>query len=512
MNLYIFNQNSPMMSIRKVFIASFALLLGACSTTTTMNYNEPYRLQYHFSPQQKWMNDPNGLIFENGTYHLFYQYYPEDIVWGPMHWGHAVSKDLIHWEHKPIALFPDEHGYIFSGSAVYDKENTSGLGTTENPPLIAIFTYHKMEAEKAGEIDYQTQGIAYSLDHGDTWTMYQNNPVIANPGVKDFRDPKVFWHESSSSWIMSLVAGDHLQLFRSSNLIDWELSSTFGQGVGAHGGVWECPDLFELELNGEKHWVLLISINPGGPNGGSATQYFVGDFDGYTFSTDQEDIRWVDHGPDNYAGVTYNDVPDDSRVFIGWMSNWAYAQETPTEAWRSSMTLPRKLSLFEATDGVRLQSQILDSVNSLKSENPSVETLSTGQSTISFEGASQSKILLETAAEAFSFSLQNDTERVIFSVNRADGEIVADRSKSGNVSFSEAFTSEELTADISYINDESLTFEIYVDTSSIELLVAGGKTLMTLQVFPDQGYNQIAIDNPTNEIIQLEKERLKGIW
>ena len=249
MNLYIFNQNSPMMSIRKVFIASFALLLGACSTTTTMNYNEPYRLQYHFSPPQKWMNDPNGLIFENGTYHLFYQYYPEDIVWGPMHWGHAVSKDLIHWENKPIALFPDEHGYIFSGSAVYDKENTSGLGTTENPPLIAIFTYHKMEAEKAGEIDYQTQGIAYSLDHGDTWTMYQNNPVIANPGVKDFRDPKVFWHEASSSWIMSLVAGDHLQLFRSSNLIDWELSSTFGQGVGAHGGVWECPDLFELELN-----------------------------------------------------------------------------------------------------------------------------------------------------------------------------------------------------------------------------------------------------------------------
>jgi fructan beta-fructosidase len=311
---------------------------------------------------------------------------------------------------------------------------------------------------------------------------------------------------------MSLVAGDHLQLFRSSNLIDWELSSTFGQGIGAHGGVWECPDLFELELNGEKHWVLLISINPGGPNGGSATQYFIGDFDGYTFSTDQEDIRWVDHGPDNYAGVTYNDVPDDSRMFIGWMSNWAYAQQTPTEAWRSSMTLPRKLSLFEATDGVRLQSQILDAANSLKEESPSVETLASGQSLIPFEGASQSRIHIETAAEAFSFALQNDTERVVFSINRADGEIVVDCSKSGNVSFSEAFTSEELTADISYINDESLSFEIYVDASSIELLVAGGKTLMTLQVFPDQGYNQIAVDNPTNEAIRLEKERLKGIW
>jgi len=194
------------------------------------------------------------------------------------------------------------------------------------------------------------------------------------------------------------------------------------------------------------------------------------------------------------------------------MSNWAYAQQTPTEAWRSSMTLPRKLSLFQATDGVRLQSQVLEAADSLKAESPSVETLDSGQSLIPFEGASQSRIYLETAAEAFSFALQNDTERVVFSINRADGEIVADRSKSGNVSFSEAFTSEELTADISYINDESLSFEIYVDASSIELLVAGGKTLMTLQVFPDQGYNQIAVDNPTNEAIRLEKQRLKGIW
>ncbi len=204
---------------------------------------------------------------------------------------------------------------------------------------------------------------------------------------------------------MSLVAGDHLQLFRSSNLIDWELTSTFGQGVVAHGGVWECPDLFELELNGQKHWVLLISINPGGPNGGSATQYFIGDFDGYTFSSDQANIRWVDHGPDNYAGVTYNDVPDGSRVFIGWMSNWAYAQQTPTEVWRSSMTLPRSLSLFESADGIRLQSQIIPAIEQIKEPALSAIEHSTGVHEISFTQASQSFIKLTTAAEAFSFSL-----------------------------------------------------------------------------------------------------------
>ena len=501
------------MNATKVFIASFALLLCACNGSETMTYNEPHRLQYHFSPPEKWMNDPNGLVYENGTYHLFYQYYPEDIVWGPMHWGHAVSKDLIHWEHKPIALFPDEHGYIFSGSAVYDVSNTSGLGTESNPPLVAIFTYHKMEAEKAGEIDYQTQGIAYSLDHGDTWLVYDGNPVIANPGIKDFRDPKVFWHQASEAWIMSLVAGDHLQLFRSSNLIDWELTSTFGQGVGAHGGVWECPDLFELELNGQKHWVLLISINPGGPNGGSATQYFIGDFDGHTFSSDQADIRWVDHGPDNYAGVTYNDVPDGSRVFIGWMSNWAYAQQTPTEIWRSSMTLPRSLSLFESADGIRLQSQIIPAIEQIKEPALAAIEHSTGVHEISFAQASQSFIKLTTAAEAFSFSLQNDAgEKLIFTVNRADGEIVADRGRSGKVDFSEAFTSEELIADISYLTEATLSLELYVDQSSAELLVNSGKTLMALQVFPTKGYDKISIDNPTDQLITTELQPIKRIW
>ncbi|MEL6917014.1 MAG: glycoside hydrolase family 32 protein, partial [Bacteroidota bacterium] len=282
----------------------------------TALYKEAYRPQYHFSPQEKWMNDPNGLVYNQGCYHLFYQYYPDDIVWGPMHWGHAVSTDMVHWKHKPIALFPDRNGYIFSGSAVLDSANTSGLGTLDNAPLVAIFTYHDMAGEEAGRKDYQTQGIAFSLDNGDTWTKYKGNPVIGNDGMKDFRDPKVFWDDANDQWVMLLVAGDHLQIWNSDNLIDWQKRSEFGKKQGAHGGVWECPDLFPLKVKGtnEEKWVLLISINPGAPNGGSGTQYFIGDFDGETFTSDQKENRWLDWGTDNYAGVTYNNVPNNERI------------------------------------------------------------------------------------------------------------------------------------------------------------------------------------------------------
>ena len=209
-----------------------------------------------------------------------------------------MSRDLVHWEHKPIALYPDEHGLIFSGSAVVDKNNTTGFGKNGETPLVAIFTYHSMEGEKEGRTDYQTQGIAYSLDNGITWTKYEGNPVIPNPGIKDFRDPKVFWHEASSSWIMALVAGDHAQFYTSKDLKDWKYMSDFGKTQGAHGGVWECPDLFPLPVQGseEEKWVLLISINPGAPNGGSGTQYFVGDFDGTTFTSQQQEPKWLDDG------------------------------------------------------------------------------------------------------------------------------------------------------------------------------------------------------------------------
>lgn len=303
------------------------------------------------------MNDPNGMFYLNGIYHLYFQYYPKGNVWGPMHWGHAISKDLISWKEQPIALYPDKLGLIFSGSAVVDYKNTSGFGKNGIIPIIAIYTYHNLEGEKAKEIDFQTQAIAYSLDEGLTWTKYNKNPVIANPGIKDFRDPKVIWDTKNSTWILVLAARNKIMFYSSKNLKNWKLESSFGQDYGQHGGVWECPDLFpiKVEESDETKWVLIVSINPAAPNGGSGTQYFIGDFIGNKFTIDpnfskQLDTQkavWIDYGRDNYAGVTWSNIPkkDGRSLFIGWMSNWDYARDVPTETWRSAMTIPRELKL-----------------------------------------------------------------------------------------------------------------------------------------------------------------------
>ena len=225
-------------------------------------FNEPHRPQFHFTPDSMWMNDPNGLVYFDGEYHLFFQHYPGDIVWGPMHWGHAVSKDLIHWEHLPIALYPDSLGYIFSGSAVIDWKNTSGLQQGSAPPMIAIFTHHNMEGEHAGANDFQYQSIASSNDRGRSWTKYAGNPVLKNPGIRDFRDPKVIWYEEGQEWIMVFAAHDRVMFYSSPDLINWTKESEFGEKTGAHGGVWECPELFPITFSGEIKWVLLVSINP----------------------------------------------------------------------------------------------------------------------------------------------------------------------------------------------------------------------------------------------------------
>ena len=292
------------------------------------------------------MNDPNGLVYFHDTWHMFFQHYPDSTVWGPMHWGHAVSKDLVHWQQKPIALYPDSLGYIFSGSAVIDKRNTAGFGKNA---MVAIFTYHDAEKEKAGKDDYQSQGIAYSLDEGKTWEKYSGNPVLPNPGKRDFRDPKVFWDPKTDNWKMILAAGDHLELYSSSNLKKWEKVSEFTDPVDEKLGVWECPDLFPLKAEGDnvQKWVLIISHNPGAPNGGSGTRYFIGDYDGKDFTTNQTENLWLDYGTDNYAGVTFNNAPDDERILIGWMNNWNYGQQIPTKGWRSAMTLPAKAEITQ---------------------------------------------------------------------------------------------------------------------------------------------------------------------
>ena len=291
---------NPIKSICKenlVVVLILLTMLGCNNSTDKKNSkkSEPrfteeeiYRPNFHFTPEKSWMNDPNGMFYLNGKYHLYFQYYPDDNVWGPMHWGHAISEDLISWKEQPIALFPDSLGYIFSGSAVVDHNNTSGFGKDGSTPVVAIFTYHDIVKEKKGDIDFQSQAIAYSLDEGQTWTKYAGNPVLPNSGIKDFRDPKVVWDEKRNRWVMALATYEKTLFYGSENLKDWQYLSSYGEGIGAHGGVWECPDFFKMEVENseEEKWVLIQSLNPGHINGGSGTQYFIGDFDGVDFLLD----------------------------------------------------------------------------------------------------------------------------------------------------------------------------------------------------------------------------------
>jgi fructan beta-fructosidase len=326
-----------------------------------MSLQEPYRPQYHFTPPANWMNDPNGLVFYAGEYHLFYQHHPDAPVWGPMHWGHAVSPDLIHWQHLPIALYPDENGTIFSGSAVIDWRDTAGFGAEA---MIALFTH--------ANGNLQSQSLAYSTDKGRTWTKYAGNPILTPPPhLRDFRDPKVFWYGDADTghWVMAVAAGNAILFYTSPDLKTWKPSGGF-VGYGSTEGVWETPDLFPLPVDGgpDTRWVLIVGVGDGAPARGSGTQYFVGHFDGSTFTSEnpKEAILWADYGADFYAAQSWSDEPQGRRLIIGWMSNWQYANTTPTTTWRSAFTLPRELSLTATPLGIRLIQHPLPELHTLR--------------------------------------------------------------------------------------------------------------------------------------------------
>ncbi|MDR7128582.1 fructan beta-fructosidase [Algoriphagus sp. 4150] len=468
-------------------------------------FDEPFRPQYHFSPAANWMNDPNGMVYYEGEYHLFYQHHPDGNTWGPMHWGHAVSADLVHWDHLPIAIFPDEHGTIFSGSAVADLKNTSGLGTEDNPPLVAIFTYHNAEAEQEGKIDFQTQGIAYSVDKGRTWKKYEENPVLKNPGIKDFRDPKVDWVEDKSGggqWIMSLAVKDKISFYSSPNLIDWAHQSDYNPSWAAYGGVWECPDLFKLKTpEGSDKWVLIVSINPGGPNGGSATQYFIGDFDGKNFRADDEQVKWLDYGADNYAGVTWSNVPkeDGRRLFIGWMSNWLYANQVPTEIWRSANTLPRSLEIFGSKGNYLLASRPVEEIEKIRALP---ESLKGKEISISNE---LTELELELDSDEFELILSNDNGEKV-TVSKKGNEISVDRSLSGLTGFSEEFVNLHTAPDLGL---DLKKLRVFIDRSSLELFFNNGELVLTEILFPESPYTKLTT-NGFNETVKIHT--LKSVW
>jgi len=466
------------------------------SYITAAQSEQLYRPYIHFTPAKGWMNDPNGMFYKDGIYHLYFQHYPDSTVWGPMHWGHATSTDLIHWKEQPIAIYPDSIGLIFSGSAVVDAHNTSGFGENGKPPIVAIFTQHNMQGEQSGSIDFQTQSIAYSNDNGYTWKKYVGNPVIKNPGIKDFRDPKVIWHEASKKWIMVLAVKNKVSFYSSPNLKDWNKESDFGMELGSHDGVWECPDLFTLKNNGKTHWVLTSSINPGGPNKGSATQYFIGEFDGHAFKSNSTKTKWMDYGADNYAGVTFSNTGGNSNnsgkaISIGWMSNWMYATKVPTVNWRSATTTPMNLSIAIENGETYLRSMPII----IPESKP-----------IQIKGLTDVKLPFvinrsEQPNTSFTITLSNKLgEHIDFGYDSTSNQYFIDRTTAGIHSFNDEFATKHVAPRISQSKLQN-RFKVIVDKTSIELFGDFGLTVMTDIFFPTIPYDKISIKS-NNEILK----------
>lgn len=507
---------------------SSAVAQTASVAVSSAAEEQMYRPNFHFTPKKGWMNDPNGMFFANGYYHLFYQHYPDGNTWGPMHWGHAISKDLIKWEEQPIALYPDKDKYIFSGSAVVDTKNTSGLGTGKIAPIVAIYTLHDMTKEKAGKIDVEQQDIAFSNDNGFTWQKFEEgNPVVKNPGIRDFRDPKVSWDKTHKQWIMALAAQDRIQFYKSSNLKNWEFASEFGKNIGAHGGVWECPDFFEIKVEGTKEtkWVLIVNLNPGGPNGGSGVQYFVGDFDGKTFTMDagfaervqNEKAVWADYGKDNYAGVTWNNIPssDGRRLFIGWMSNWEYAQQVPTTTWRSSTTIPRELQLVKKGNHYNLESKPVRELNNYVAKTLKVQSLN-GKGTLKVIESGKADLtkavisldLKNLKQDDYTFTLSNaNGESLSFGLNNKENYLFIDRSKAGKIDFSDKFATPVSKAFLKG-SQKNVAFKIILDKTSIEIFYNNGEKVMTEIFFLNKPFSALTISSKQkielkNGIIQV---------
>lgn len=450
---------------------------------------EKFKPSFHFSPDYGWMNDPNGMVYQDGIYHLCFQYNPYGSTWENMSWGHATTKDLITWKHEPDALHGDGFGGMFSGGAVVDKFNSAGFG---KDAIIAFYT-------NAGV--GQVQCIAYSLDNGKSFTKYENNPVLTSP-IADFRDPKVFWHEDTKRWIMILAVDQHMEIFTSQNLKNWEYASSFGEKEGAHGGVWECPDLIELPIEGtdKKKWVLICNINPGGPFGGSATQYFVGQFDGKTFINDSPyKTKWMDYGKDYYATVTWANAPENRCIALGWMSNWQYANQVPTQQFRSATSIPRDLVLFQENGEVYLKSIIVKELEQFVKSGDVIKDIE-----VKSEYEMRNFLLGKEAAYSIDLKMavndadivgltlfNNRNEEITLYFDIREREFRMSRAKSGITRFDPSETFEHETIAPLYGDTVQLSLRILVDTCSIEIFGNGGKFTMTNLIFPEEPYNNI---------------------
>lgn len=509
----------------KLLVRLLLCCVAICWPINAKNYDENYRLQLHFSTPSGWSNDPNGLVYYNGFYHLFYQHNPVSTVFGPMHWGHARSSDLIHWENLPIALKPYEKGDIFSGCCVVDTNNVTGIPSNVSP-LIAIYTLHNDQS--------QTQALAYATDEaGLTWDHYDANPIVPNPGIADFRDPNIF--ERNGKFYMTLAVKDRIRFYSSSDLKNWLELSDFGlsPNEGDKSGVWECPAMITLkDEQGNEHDILIVSEN--GDARGSLLQYFIGKFDGIAFKTyNQSRVLWAENGFDNYAAIPYHNDPHGRVIFIGWLSNWLYAQVIPTTGWRGQMTIPRELALQTIDGNIHLLQRPVNELNSLSDTNRtwSLQTPVVINTTQSINLTSQipfetgSMLSLEYAIDIKSaangkIGLQfsnNHNEFVSFNYDLSDGTYEFDRRKSGNVTFSSRFA--DTLARAKRISTENrLSARIILDTASIEIFADNGLNTFSALFFPSEPFGNIEVigilpdSGASVTVQQLNVTALNGIW
>jgi fructan beta-fructosidase len=492
------------------FALSTGISGGAPEAGAPAGLDSPYRPRFHFTPLRNFMNDPNGLVYFEGEYHLFFQHNPFGDTWGHMSWGHAISTDLVHWRHLPVALREEEGIMVFSGSAVVDRHNTSGLCGPRSGEgcLVAIYTGHGHGK--------QTQNLAFSRDRGRTWARYSGNPVL-DIGSRDFRDPRVFWYAPSGRWVMVVALAEErkVRFYASADLRSWTLLSDFGP-AGYTSGQWECPDLFELPVDGHpsrRRWVLDVDVNPGAPLGGSADQYFVGTFDGTTFRDDNppSTVLWADHGKDFYASLSWSDLPptDGRRIWIAWMSNWQYANEVPTSPWRGMMTVPRVLSLTAAPEGLHLRQEPIAELRSLRGAR---WTFPSRQLEGSFVPSGLEGDALEIQADfspgtARGFGLKvrkGRSEETVVGYDVGKAELFVDRRRSGDIGFSPAFPGRH--AGPLAPEGNRIRLRILVDRSSVEVFGNDGRTVITDRIFPNPASRGVEVyaEGGSARLISLE--------
>ena len=467
--------------------------LELADTFDTTN-REKFRPLYHHTPAYGWMNDPNGMFYLDGTWHLYFQHNPYGSTWGNMTWGHSTSTDLVHWQYEGTPILPDAHGTIFSGSCVIDRDNTAGFGAGA---VVAFYT----SAKSTPWGDSQSQSMAYSTDGGKTFTKYAGNPVLTST-KPDFRDPKVFWYAPGKHWVMILAGGQEMEIYSSTDLKQWKYESSFGLRQGAHGGVWECPDLVELPVEGtrEKRWVLICNINPGGPFGGNAAQYFVGTFDGRKFTNDSPtQTKWMDWGKDHYATVTFSNAPGGRVVALGWMSNWQYQGVLPTLQYRGANTIARDLSLYRDGGELLLRCAPVPEMEAARAETRNFPSFRVSDS---YEVSP----LLDGNKGAYEVELElknNGSERIILTLSNSKGErvnmhydiarqqFVMERSESGLTNFSPDFPAMTVAP---VVDTDHVRLRLFVDRSSVEAFGDNGKFVMTNRVFPSEPYNTLTFE------------------